>query len=275
MRTTFSYADQMPAYTAFMIFNKWKKAVIITSTEEVYLQAGIGLEKQMVQAGINTFRPPAFEPAAFETATLSDIKRMHMRVVVLLAYAPDVRTIASSAAINGMGSGWAWLIPQLNLETWVDSWNVLGWLYLSPLLPSEGMQLFAEQVKDYTRSEFDISIPVDAVDLPHSAMLYDAIMLFAHAATAVLAEEGNLDNGLSLISKMRNTSFLGKSGRVEFDQNGDRIMPYEMMNYVLRGYVMKGVPVGNYTPHNSTSGHYIMHSNAEVMWPGSYFLALV
>ena len=100
---------------------------------------------------------------------------MHMRTVVLLTYTPDMRTTASSAAINGMGSGWAWLIPQLNLETWVDSWNVLGWLYLSPLLPSEGMQLFAEQVKDYTRSEFDSSIPAGAVDLRGSSTLSHAL----------------------------------------------------------------------------------------------------
>ena len=142
-----------------------------------------------------------------------------------------------------------------------------GWLHIQPLLPSEGMQAFAEQVSQYTKSHFDITLPADLVDLTWSVALHDAVMLYAHAATKVLQEGGDLRNGSAVTEAVRSTTFEGVGKRiVTLDTRGDRIESYEVMNYVLRvDGVMSSVPVGVY---DSEVGQYEAYDRA-VMWPGS------
>ena len=107
------------------------------------------------------------------------------------------------------------------------------WLYIRPLLPSEGMQVFSQQVSDYTKSGFNISLSADSVDLTNSVALHDAIMLYAYAATKVLSEEGDLSSNSRLVMQaVRSTSFEGVGGKVALGEHGDRIVSYEVMNYV-------------------------------------------
>ena len=82
-----------------------------------------------------------------------------------------------------MNAGWVWVHSNLAMK-------ISGWLYLRPLLPSDGMQAFAEQVSKYTESHFGITTSADSVDVPYSVALYNSIMLYAHAATRVLSAGG-------------------------------------------------------------------------------------
>ena len=177
----------------------------------------------------------------------------------MLASDADTRVVASSAASNSMYTGWAWLV--------LDACPIAGWLYVQPLLPSDGMQAFAKQVSDYSKSRFNITITAESVDLTHSVALYEAIMLYAHAATKVLSEGGNLGDGQMVTKALRTTTFegLGKSV-VALDNKGDRIESYEVMNYVLEADGQIGsLPVGMY---NSTKKQYRAY-NWEVVWPGN------
>ena len=91
----------------------------------------------------------------------------------------------------GMHATWAWITvekrPTMN--------DFEGWLYLQSLLPSQGIQAFAKQVSDYTKSRFDFVVAADAVDLTYSAALHDAIVLYAHATTKLLSQGGDVHNG--------------------------------------------------------------------------------
>ena len=128
------------------------------------------------------------------------------------------------------------------------------------------MQAFANHVSDYSKSHFNLTLSPDSVDLTYSAALYDAIMLYAYGATAVMLEGGDLHDGNAVTAAVRNMSFTGAGGtRVALDSNGDRIESYEVMNYVLEeGDVMNSVAVGLY---NSTLGQYEAYERA-VVWPG-------
>ena len=160
---------------------------MLTSTHELWIETGRELTKLLQDEAITVFQPAAFKPGEFNVEMLRNIKIKGIRIVILLDH-QDVDTIAASAAMEekpaqGMSSGWVWIltdeeaaIPQLQ-----------GWLFFWRLLPSDGMQAFAEQVSDYTASSFNITLAPDSVDLTLSAALYDAVMLCAHAGVVVPA----------------------------------------------------------------------------------------
>jgi hypothetical protein len=129
------------------------------------------------------------------------------------------------------------------------------------------MDAFTQSVSEYTQSRFGIDTDADSVDLTYSVALFDAIMLYAHAATRVLSEGGSLNDGEAVVRAVRNTSFVGIGGsRVVLDEYGDRIESYEVMNYVLdAGDVMRSVAVGLY---NSTVQQYEAYER-ETVWPGN------
>ena len=150
--------------------------------------------------------------------------------------------------------------------------EMAGWLWLRPLLPSDGMQAFAEEVSYYAKSRFNFTVSADSVDLTYSMALHDAIMLYAHAATKVLSEGGDLHDGRAVTAAVRSTTIKGVGGSVvALDQSGDRIESYEVMNVVARADSgMSSIAVGMYNSFsgNNTLQQYKAYERA-VIWPGS------
>ena len=236
---------------------------MLTSTDLALLFGGRELTKELQGAGITMLKPVEFEPGRFKLATLSQIKHSGIRIVILMAFQNEVQDVASSAEKQDMiTSGWAWItteeretIPQLQ-----------GWLFLRPLLPSDGMQAFAQQVSDYTASRFNITLAADSVDLTYSAALHDAVMLYAYAATRVLAEGGDLHDGVVMTEAVRSTRFKGLGNRpVALNAQGDRIDTYEVMSIVQGAdAAMESVPAGVYS---NTEQQYRVYEQT-VVWPG-------
>ena len=94
---------------------------------------------------------------------------------------------------------------------------------------------------------------------------YDAVMLYAHAATKVLSEGGDVKDGLAMTDVIRRTSFIGIANTVvALDEKGDRIEDYEVANYVLTtDGVMEIVTVGVF---NNTLKKYYPSAHA-IVWP--------
>ena len=256
-----------PALVGLMRQYNWTKAAVLMTTEELWLVGGGGLQREMQNASIEVLKL-VFVAGEFNVESLSKVSHSVMRVIVFLAYEETGHRVAMSAHRQGMSSpGWAWVLPEeFNIPELTIS-QMDGWLYVQPLLPSEGMQAFAEQVSQYTKSVFNITLPADLVDLTWSVALYEAVMLYAHAATKVLREGGNLRNGSAVTEAVRSTTFEGVGKRiVTLNTKGDRIESYEVMNYVMRADgVMSSMPVGVY---NSEVRQYEAYDRA-VMWPGS------
>ena len=86
------------------------------------------------------------------------------------------------------------------------------------------------------------------MDLTLSATLYDAVMLYTHAGTKVLAEGGDLHDGHVMAEAVRSTTFEGLGNRaVVPNSQGDRIQSYEVMSYVQGADAAMGtVPAGVY-----------------------------
>ena len=263
-RTVAPVVSKGSALIAFMKRNKWKRAVILCSTESLWLDSALGLQKQLKTAGMEVRRPAAFEPGSFKAATLREIRRSSgFRILLILSYDADARSIASIAQQEGMTNGWGWLHPWAA----VGSADMHGWVYIARLLLSERMQAFAKHVSDYSKSHFNISISPDLVDLGYSTALYDAIMLYANAATKVMSEGGNLQDGEAVTAAVRNTTIEGAGGAtVALDSKGDRMESYEVMNFVLdAGNMVSTVAVGLF---DATLKEYKAYEQT-VVWPGN------
>ena len=180
-RTVAPDTSKGPALIAFMQHSLWTKIAILTTTESLWFETGLGLKKQLEAAGMQVLKPAAFEPGYVKNATLNDVARSGIRIVLVLSYEDDTRTLASHAERKAMVAGWAWLI----VEERIAGKYLAGWLCFRPFLAPETMQEFAVQVSIYTKSRFNISVSPGSVDLTFSAALYDAIMLYALAATKV------------------------------------------------------------------------------------------
>ena len=157
---------------AMMRSYEWAHVVMLTSIDDVYLASGLKLTKQLGESGIEVLRPAAFEPGGFSMPV--EIKRSGFRTIIIMAYSNDTRAAALSSELEGMISGYGWITTDERPQTVLQ---MQGWLYVRPLLPSEGMQAFAEQVRDYSKSHFESEISADSVDLIYSAALYNAVLL--------------------------------------------------------------------------------------------------
>ena len=60
-----------------------------------------------------------------------------------------------------------------------------GWLSARPVVPPKVMEVFAKQISNYTASRFNSSVTTYLAALTYSVALFDAILLYANAATKV------------------------------------------------------------------------------------------
>lgn len=290
-RTTAPESAKGLAVIAFMRQHQWQhqwhQIVMLASTENVWFQSGLDLIRQLEDAGylliilmiciffssaldfstvvfrMKVLAPSPFEPGNFQEGTLALIARAGMRIVFIFAYDQDATTICTKAKDRRMITGWSWwegsdvhLSPVAAMH---------GWLFLEPLVSTEQMGDFAELVSQYSKRYFDLAVSPDSVDITYSATLYDSIALYAHAATRLLADGGNLKDGAAVAQAVRQTSFVGIGGSVvTLDENGDRVWTYEIMNYVLKDDAVRPTAVGVFY---SGSEHYEAYKN--VIWPGN------
>ena len=251
---------------ALMRNYQWMKIVMFASTTAAWRRSSLALTQQLRAAGIKVLRPAAFEPGKFKNTVLGEMKRSGIRIGMAMAYDGDIQAIARGAAAEQMTlSGWAWILSDGLAAGAVGL--VQGWLYMRPLLPSEGMQAFAKKVSDYTQSSFNMTVDPDSVDLAYSVALHDAIMLYAHAATKVLSEGGDVRDGLAVTQALRSMQIKGVGDRViELNARGDRIETYEVMNYVQGSDGgMSSVAVGMYSDAEEKYTEY----EQAVVWPGN------
>ena len=137
-----------------------------------------------------------------------------VRIVMALAYEDELVLVAIEAHGLGMMLGWAWLgVDAVFGAVYAAETSLLeqakqafsGWLYLRPaVVRSTAMDTFYGNVKEYNQKDFNISFPT--VD-PHAAALYDSVYLFAYAATLVLAEGGDVNDGAAMVAAMSQISF--------------------------------------------------------------------
>ena len=81
-RTIAPEPSKGPALLALMAHYNWRKAVMLTSSDNVYFESGLELTTQLKGAGIEVFKPAAFKHGLDDDVTrvvLGEIKRSGTR----------------------------------------------------------------------------------------------------------------------------------------------------------------------------------------------------
>ncbi|XP_057376143.1 atrial natriuretic peptide receptor 1-like [Daphnia carinata] len=88
---------------------------------------------------------------------------------------------------------------------------------------------FSDEVKRIARDEFNYTYDEDPVN-PFVAAFHEAVLLYAIALNETLAAGGNVSNGTAITSRMWGRTFVGISGNVSMDENGDRNADYSLLD---------------------------------------------
>ena len=265
-RTVAPQSDSSPTLIALMAHFLWKSVTILTSSEAVWFGSSLRITQRLEAASRIKVRTSNFrkDEAGSKKAQLREIKHSGYRIVILLAYTADILAIASLAEQDGMSAGYAWLLVEGSSTV---SKAQLGWLYLTNFFQVDKRREFHSRVKDYdTMVRFNLSVDAKAPVDEFAAPLYDAIELYARAATKVLSDGGDVVDGTAVTAALRNTSFVGVEGvAVNLDGHGDRLGSYIAMSYV-RGAdgEVASVRVGVF---NHTLQQYSAIIN-DLVWPG-------
>ncbi len=75
---------------------------------------------------------------------------------------------------------------------------------------------------------------------------YDAVYTFAYAAQSLIDDSADPTDGVLLLAELLATSFVGATGSVSFDANGDRIGVYDILNHNGTNFV----DIGNWDVAN-------------------------
>ncbi|KAK4007858.1 hypothetical protein OUZ56_013008 [Daphnia magna] len=88
---------------------------------------------------------------------------------------------------------------------------------------------FSKEVKRIARDEFNYTYDEDPVN-PSVAAFHEAVLLYAIALNETLAAGGDVSNGTAITSRMWDRTFVGISGNVSMDKNGDRNADYSLLD---------------------------------------------
>ena len=179
----------------------------------------------------------------------------------------------AASGLKMTSSGWAWIASDTvvgaefkEVEGGAREEEAMralsGWLYVA-IAPGEVPSDFFGRVNEYNRAHFNTSATEFYYRGVYAAAMVNAVLLFAHAATRVLDDGGNVDDGALMFRAMTSLSFEGiQQQPFRLNKNGDAIESYDAMNYVYENGAMHSIEIGHFA-----DGRYL-RTIAEVRWPG-------
>jgi hypothetical protein len=276
VRTTSSYANWAPAIVGFAMWAKWRQLATVLTADSIFTSAMLQLALDLTAEGIRVAVQVQFRAGAFDVGELGRVAAAHLRVVFVMAYSVDVVTVALAAKDQGMlEASWAWLglDTVAGAETFAagsKSVNAAkaalhGWVYFQP--SNVAPAAFFARARTATHALFPLQPGSDeahsTLSTPFAAKMYDAVVLFAMAATA---NSSQLLNGVPTFEAMTSVSFDGMTGRVELDANGDMKESISAVNYVLwKDGTIHGEQIG---VADGLGHRFSPLGNGTMVWPG-------
>ncbi|XP_076267348.1 atrial natriuretic peptide receptor 1 [Rhynchophorus ferrugineus] len=204
---------------------------------------------------------------------------MYARVVILSVRGSLVRKFMLAAHALGMTKGdWTFLDVEIFQGSY---WGDHNWkagdtedskarkayealLRVSLLQPtSDKFQDFADKVKERSQRDYNYTISEgEEVNFVIGAF-YDGVYLLGMALNETLWEGGDIRDGLGITVRMWDRDFLGITGHVRIDDNGDRDADYSILD--LDPITGKFEVVGHY---NGLDKHYTPVPGKRIHWPG-------
>ncbi|KAL3206747.1 hypothetical protein MRX96_039952 [Rhipicephalus microplus] len=227
LRTVPPYSQQADVWVELLQFLKYRCVVFIHSSDNDG-RATLGrFQNKAEPQGIKLERVIEYEPGITDiTQELEETKELHCRVFVLYATAEDATGIYSEVAFLNMTSpGYVWIVSEQALR--------------APNVPDGVLGLELVNASD---EKAHIRDSVQVIALALKELQKDPNMTQPNISCSMLGN--SWESGLKLVSLLKKQKLLrGETGRVRFDDKGDRLdSDYDILN-VVRG---SHVPVGQY-----------------------------
>lgn len=228
---------------------KWDNIALLTLVDSVYhIMAQDALEL-LTLAGVHV--------ALFEVGVnrsqeedMSAIKSRGFKNIIFFGYGDDFRNCVLTAADFGMtgATGYAFSVIFSGI-TYEDALGVNGFMgddgrdeeakmlfegvvALEPSGPPDDQKYgeFLTRVEQYLLSDYNITLGEEETISKYVVFLYDALWLFANAINTSIAMGIEPRSGRELTQIIRNTTFVGESGLVALNEDGDRLLDTTMLN---------------------------------------------
>ncbi len=271
LRSTSSYGTLAPVVAAFMSWLRWTNYNLISSKSKLHEEAVSTYTRSLLTAKVRLNIRINFDAGNVLPADVLMLRDSDVRISMCISDVSDMRGIAALAAQQGLLGGWAWIYGGgLFPGGLTDAED--GWMYVTP---TPGLWIsdaeFTARLTDeagWLNSSLSIVRPAPFMH-GDAANLYDAVYLFAHAADALLRQGVAVNHRGALLEQLKNTTFMGLSGRVTLDSQGDRVEQLGIINFALRG---QSHPTANCF---GIVGHYdlaleifVPNLQYQPMWPG-------
>ncbi|KAH7939110.1 hypothetical protein HPB52_005873 [Rhipicephalus sanguineus] len=249
LRTVPPYSQQADVWVELLQFLKYRCVVFIHSSDNDG-RATLGrFQNKAEPQGIKLERVIEYEPGITDiTQELEETKELHCRVFVLYATAEDATGIYSEVAFLNMTSpGYVWIVSEQALR--------------APNVPDGVLGLELVNASD-ERAHIRDSVQVIALALKE--LQKDPNMTQPNISCSMLGN--SWESGLKLVSLLKKQKLLrGETGRVRFDDKGDRLdSDYDILN-VVRG---SHVPVGQYVFSKWSMSMELELELEKMVWPG-------
>ncbi|XP_060517120.1 atrial natriuretic peptide receptor 1 [Cylas formicarius] len=258
----------------------WNHVALILDRSDLFsLTVGKNLEHGLKKEGLLSF---VKELDGNDNDSIDNYLRdasMYARVVILSVRGSLVRKFMLSAHALGMTKGdWTFLDVEIFQGPY---WGDHDWragdsedslarkayealLRVSLLQPtSDKFQDFADKVKERSLRDYNYTISEgEEVNFVIGAF-YDGVYLLGMALNETLWQGGDIRDGLGITNRMWNREFLGITGYVRIDDNGDRDADYSILD--LDPITGKFEVVGHC---NGVDKHYTPVLGKRIHWPG-------
>jgi hypothetical protein len=237
LRSTSSYGNLAPVVAAFMRWLRWTNYNLISSKSKLHEEAVSTYTRSLLAAKVRLNIRISFDAGNVLPADVLILRGSDVRVSMCISDVSDMRGIAALATLQGLSRGWAWIYGGGSLpDVLTDAED--GWMHVAP---TSGFWMssaeFTARRKDkagWLNSSLPTVEPAPFM-LHDAANLHDAVYLFARAADALLRQGTALNYRGALLKELKNTTFVGLSGRVTLDPQGDRVEQLGIINFAVRG----------------------------------------
>lgn len=182
------------------------------------------------------------------TAQIQDVKQSRARIILFIGTITDQQSVIDSSlneGLYGIGYQWIGIHASMYKALYLNSTGGIIPQYYQWAQGFIGLQNFADVNSEIYRQYAQrwAAAPYDpetsTID-PHyispiANFAYDACFMFAYALHHMIEvlhlDPMAMENRELYLETLKNVSFIGVSGHVSVDQNGDRLAPFSIVNF--------------------------------------------
>lgn len=257
----------------------WKNIALIYTTDTQMFYSSQVFIAEAQKLNITILVSTSFATGTFDLTTqMKTIKHSNARVILFIGTIVDQQVVINnSLAVNITGPGYQWIGIQASVykALYQNSTGDIIQPYYQWAQGFIGLQNFADVNSDvykkyameWAKAPYDSETStIDRYSIsPIANFAYDACFMFAYALHHMievlqLDDPMQMKNRETYLEVLKNVTFLGVSGNVSVDQNGDRLAPFEIINFQQDQLIKIGTI--------DIDGKVIYYPNVKIMYTG-------